>query len=101
VSISVEQSTVHIRHVRTHHLIEHDISFVARLTGADVQLPFLSISIEPGLSSPTIHPYTNECLDFDNVYAIGALAGDRLVRFLTGGAFACAANLLKKSKLTT
>jgi hypothetical protein len=32
------------------------------------------------------------------MYALGALSGDKLVRFLQGGAFACAANLFKKHR---
>lgn len=45
-----------------------------------------------------INPYTYECLDFENVYALGPLAGDKLVRFLQGGALACAASLFKKHR---
>jgi hypothetical protein len=45
-----------------------------------------------------INPYTYECIDFENVYALGPLAGDKLVRFLQGGALACAANLFKKHR---
>ena len=43
-----------------------------------------------------INPYTYECIDFDNLYALGPLAGDTLIRFLQGGALACAASLFKK-----
>lgn len=93
-----EEGTVHLRHLRTQTITTHEISFVARLTGAEPTIPFLPIRItKKGYGLP-IHPYTYECLDVENVYAIGALAGDKLVRFLQGGAFACAASLLKKRR---
>ena len=98
-----EDGTVHLRHVRTPTTTEHEISFVARLTGADVQIPFLPLSSSSSSSNRkrhtlNINPYTYECMDFDHVYALGALAGDKLVRFVQGGALACAASLLKKSR---
>lgn len=71
---------------------------MARLTGSDVTIPFL-----PSLTAKTnnglpVNPYTYECIDYENVYALGPLAGDKLVRFLQGGALACAASLFKKHR---
>ena len=80
-------------------MTEHEISFVARLTGADVQIPFLPLS-SSNKKRHTLHinPYTYECVNFEHVYALGALAGDKLVRFVQGGALACAVSLRKKSR---
>lgn len=86
---------------------------MARLTGSDVTIPFLSLSSSSSTEAAAaaassssltakknnglhINPYTYECLDFENLYALGPLAGDKLVRFLQGGALACAASLLRK-----
>ncbi len=72
---------------------------MARLTGSDVTIPFLSSSLAAKKNNGLhINPYTYECLDFENVYALGPLAGDKLVRFLQGGALACAASLFKKHR---
>lgn len=77
---------------------------MARLTGSDVTIPFLSLSSSSSSSTAkknnglNINPYTYECVDLENVYALGPLAGDKLVRFLQGGALACAASLLKKHR---
>ncbi len=71
---------------------------MARLTGAEIKLPFFPLLNPRKSTSLHINPYTYECIDFENLYALGALAGDKLVRFLQGGAFACAANLFKKSR---
>ncbi|CAF3765187.1 unnamed protein product [Rotaria sp. Silwood1] len=93
-----EDGTAHIRNLRTQVTTEYDISFVARVTGADVTLPFLSSSSTKKKNGLHIDPYTYECIDFENVYALGPLAGDKLVRFLQGGAVACAASLFKKHR---
>ncbi|CAF5060053.1 unnamed protein product, partial [Rotaria sp. Silwood1] len=93
-----EDGTAHIRNLRTQGTTEYDISFVARVTGADVTLPFLSSSSTKKKNGLHIDPYTYECIDFENVYALGPLAGDKLVRFLQGGAVACAASLFKKHR---
>lgn len=93
-----EDGTVHIRHLQTRVTTDHDISFVARLTGTEMPIPFHLSCTRKKSNSLDINPYTYECIDFDDIYAIGALAGDKLVRFLQGGAFACAASLLKKSR---
>ena len=62
-------------------------------------IPFLSTSSTAKKNNGLhINPYTYECVDFENVYALGPLAGDKLVRFLQGGALACAANLFKKHR---
>lgn len=71
---------------------------MARLTGSDVTIPFLSSLIVKKNNGLHINPYTYECIDFENVYALGPLAGDKLVRFLQGGALACAASLFKKHR---
>jgi hypothetical protein len=71
---------------------------VARLTGSDVTIPFLSSSTAKKNNGLHINPYTYECVDFENVYALGPLAGDKLVRFLQGGALACAASVFKKHR---
>lgn len=71
---------------------------MARLTGSEVSIPFLSSSTPKKNNGLNINPYTYECHDFENVYALGPLAGDKLVRFLQGGALACAASLLKKHR---
>jgi thioredoxin reductase len=99
VSIT-EDGTVHIRNLRTQITTDYDISFVARLTGAEMKIPFLKSLTTNKKNSLHINPYTYECTDFDNMYALGALAGDKLVRFLQGGAIACAANLFKKRRQT-
>ena len=78
--------------------MEYDISFVARLTGSDVTIPFLSSLTTKKNKGLNINPYTYECIDFENVYALGPLAGDKLVRFLQGGALACASSLFKKHR---
>ena len=78
--------------------MDFDISVVARLTGSDVILPFLSSSTVKKNNGLQINPYTYECIGFENAYAIGPLAGDKLVRFLQGGALACAADLFKKHR---
>lgn len=93
-----EDGTVHIRNLRIQNIKEYNISFVARLTGADVKIPFLvPWKVKKGRSiNININPYTYECTDFNNIYALGPLAGDRLVRFLQGGALAIAASLFKK-----
>jgi hypothetical protein len=97
VSIT-ENGTVHVRHLRTQMITDYDISFVARLTGAEVKIPFFPLLTTKKTKGLNINPYTYECIEYENLYAIGALAGDKLVRFLQGGAFACAANLLKKHR---
>jgi len=97
VSIT-EDGTVHIRNLRTQITTDHEISFVARLTGAEIKIPFFPLLSTKKNNGLNINPYTYECIDFENVYALGALAGDKLVRFLQGGAFACAANLFKKHR---
>jgi hypothetical protein len=89
---------VHIRNLRTHITTDYDISFVTRLTGVEVKLPFLPLLTTKKKNSININPYTYECIDFENIYALGALAGDKLVRFLQGGALACAASLFKKQR---
>lgn len=72
------------------------------MTGADVSIPFLSLSSTARKNNGLhINPYTYECVDFEDVYALGPLAGDKLVRFLQGGALACAANLFKKHRQTS
>jgi len=63
-----------------------------------VTVPFLSSLTTKKNNGLHINPYTYECIDFENVYALGPLAGDKLVRFLQGGALACAANLFKKHR---
>lgn len=84
--------------------MDYEISYVARLTGSDVTIPFLSLPSSSSSSTAkknnglNINPYTYECVDLENVYALGPLAGDKLVRFLQGGALACAASLLKKHR---
>ncbi|UJR14789.1 hypothetical protein I4U23_001777 [Adineta vaga] len=95
-----EDGTVHIRNVRTQSITEYEISFVARLTGAEITNPFLQSITSKSKHGLQINPYTYECIDFENMYALGALAGDKLVRFLQGGAFACAVNLFKKTRQT-
>ena len=71
---------------------------MARLIGAEMKIPFLSSLKTTKNNNLNINPYTYECIDYDNMYALGALAGDKLVRFLQGGAIACAANLFKKHR---
>lgn len=95
-----EDGTVHIRHMRNHQTVEYDISLVARLTGSDAIQPFLTSnsSTTKKNNGLNINPYTYECVDYENVYAIGPLAGDKLVRFLQGGALACAASLFRKHR---
>ncbi|CAF3207543.1 unnamed protein product [Rotaria sp. Silwood2] len=93
-----EDGTVHIRNLRTQTTTEYDISYVARVTGADVTIPFLPSLTAKKNNGLHIDPYTYECIDFENVYALGPLAGDKLVRFLQGGALACAASLFKKHR---
>lgn len=107
ISIS-EDGKVQIRHLRHQQTIDYDISLVARLTGSDVSVPFLLSSTASSTSLTTkkntglnINPYTYECSDWENLYAIGPLAGDKLVRFLQGGALACAASLVKKHRQTS
>lgn len=90
-----ENHSIQIRNLRTQTTNEFEISFIARLTGTDIDLPFFSPFDRTKSTELDLNPYTYECLHFENVYAIGALAGDRLVRFLQGGAFACAGNLMK------
>jgi thioredoxin reductase len=97
VSIT-ENGTVHIRNLRTQITTDYEISFIARLTGAEIKIPFFPLVSMKKNNGLNINPYTYECIDFENVYALGALAGDKLVRFLQGGAFACAANLFKKHR---
>ncbi|CAF3588610.1 unnamed protein product [Rotaria socialis] len=93
-----EDGTAHIRNLRTQSTIDYEISFVARLTGSDVTIPFLSSLAVKKNKGLQINPYTYECVDFENVYALGPLAGDKLVRFLQGGALACASSLFKKHR---
>jgi len=71
---------------------------LARLTGAEIKIPFFPLLSTRKHNRLNINPYTYECIDFENLYVLGALAGDKLVRFLQGGAFACAANLFKKKR---
>lgn len=96
-----EDGTVHIRNVRTHSISEFEISFVARLTGAEITIPFLQRASTKTKTALQINPYTYECIDFAHMYALGPLAGDKLVRFLQGGAFACAASLFKNFRQTS
>ncbi|CAF1240254.1 unnamed protein product [Rotaria sp. Silwood1] len=92
-----EDGTVHIRNLRTQIIKDYNISFVVRLTGTEIKLPFLrSLISKKKNHGININPYTYECVDFENIYALGALAGDKLIRFLQGGALACAASLFKK-----
>ncbi|CAF1280831.1 unnamed protein product [Adineta ricciae] len=100
VSIT-EDGTVHIRNVRTHSTSEYEVSFVARLTGAEVTTPFLQRTSTKTKTALQINPYTYECIDFEHMYALGPLAGDKLVRFLQGGAFACATSLFKIFRQTS
>lgn len=94
--ISIEPNgSTRIRHLRSHRVTDHSISFVARLTGGEFDLSFLRRSSSNSLE---IHPFTNQCFEMENVFAIGALAGEKLVRFLQGGAFACASQLWKQMK---
>ncbi|CAF4246803.1 unnamed protein product [Rotaria sp. Silwood2] len=96
-----EDGTVNIRNLRTQIIKDYNISCVVRLTGNEVKIPFLrSLTTKkgPGIN---INPYTYECIDFENIYALGALAGDKLIRFLQGGALACAASLFKKYRQTS
>ena len=97
LSIS-ENRTVHLRNLRTQTITSYDISFVARLTGAEMKLPFFPLTNTKKSQGLPINSYTYECLGLENIYALGALAGDKLVRFIQGGAFACAADLLKKQR---
>ena len=90
---------MHIRHLRSQQIVEYDISVVARLTGSEATSPFITSSVSSTTKKNNglnISPYTYECIDYENVYAVGPLAGDKLVRFLQGGALACAASLFKK-----
>ncbi|CAF3775068.1 unnamed protein product [Adineta steineri] len=91
-----EDGTVHIRNLRTQITTEYEISLIAKLTGAESEIPFFRSLTTNKNNGLNINPYTYECTDLENIYALGALAGDKLVRFLQGGAFACAANLFKK-----
>ncbi|CAF3858208.1 unnamed protein product [Rotaria magnacalcarata] len=95
--ISITQDgTAHIRNHRTQTIRDYNISFVVRLTGNEMKVPFLPSVAKKNTHGMHLNPYTYECIDFENIYALGALAGDKLVRFLHGGAIACAASLLKK-----
>ena len=96
-----ENGTVHLRNLRTQITTDYEISMVARLTGAEVKIPFLPFVNPKKTNGLHIDPYTYECIDYENIYALGALAGDKLVRFLQGGAFVCAANLFKKHRQTS
>ncbi|CAF1361065.1 unnamed protein product [Rotaria sordida] len=91
-----EDGTVHIRNLRTQIIKDYNISFVVRLTGTDVKIPFFQSLTRKKDHYININPYTYEYLDFENIYVLGTLAGDKLIRFLQGGALACAANLFKK-----
>ncbi|CAF2779789.1 unnamed protein product [Rotaria sp. Silwood2] len=91
-----EDGTVNIRNLRTQIIKDYNISCVVRLTGNEVKIPFLRSLTTKKCPGININPYTYECIDFENIYALGALAGDKLIRFLQGGALACAASLFKK-----
>lgn len=97
ISIS-ETGKVHLRNVRTQTLSQYEISFIARLTGTETKLPLISMTTTKKSSALPINPYTYEYIGLENIYALGALAGDKLVRFLQGGAFACAAHLFAKQR---
>lgn len=97
ISIS-ENGRVHIRNLRTQSITQYEISFVARFTGAEIKLPFIPMTTTKKSNALPINPYTYECIGLENIYALGALAGDKLVRFLQGGAFACAAHLFEKQR---
>jgi len=105
-----ENGTVHIRDLKTSKIFEQEISYVAKLTGSEAKLNFFDVehilaeneqnsnekSTHNKNNSLEINPYTYECLSIENTYALGPLAGDNLIRFLQGGAVACAASLYKK-----
>ena len=86
------------------------VSLVIVLIGSKPSLDFLSPTLVAKLglipNSPIdirknpigIDPITYESQAIPQLYAIGPLVGDNFVRFLQGGAFAVAANLMAKNQ---
>ncbi|CAF1219762.1 unnamed protein product [Didymodactylos carnosus] len=91
---------------------EYDISYAVKLTGPEIKLNFFenngqylatnkTKTLQSNDNPISINPITYECTAYENLYAIGPLVGDNLIRFLQGGACAVAASLLKKLKPTS
>lgn len=82
------------------------VSFAAVFIGSRPDLSFLSQSTNLGVEKDTpidcktntvdIDPLTYRVRGYENLFAVGPLAGDNFVRFLPGGALAVVSELYNK-----
>lgn len=86
-----------------------NVSFAAIFIGSRPDLSFLSMSPNLGVkknipvdcktNTVDIKPLTYQVKGYENLYAVGPLAGDNFVRFLPGGALAVVSELYRKSEV--
>lgn len=83
------------------------VSLVCILVGSKPELNFLSNQILANLHCPDtaldvrnvhINPITYQCSGQPGLYAVGPLVGDNFVRFVQGGSFAAAKDIIERYK---
>ncbi|KAL3287546.1 hypothetical protein HHI36_002014 [Cryptolaemus montrouzieri] len=85
--------------------VELKVSYVIVLIGSRPDLTFLpsdadiavkhNLPIDGKTNAVNIDKMTHKVKGYDNLYAVGTLAGDNFVRFISGGALAVVAELYK------
>jgi len=78
--------------------VTHQVRQVAVLIGADPDLGFLGPHAPAPGNLLSVDPFTFRT-PVDGLYAIGPLAGDNFVRFLTGHALGAAADLIRRCRV--
>lgn len=87
-------------------IVKYSVSFVAVLIGSRPDLRFLPDNVNLGNTKElpidcknkmiSVDKRTHLIENYNNLYAIGPLAGDKFVRFLPGGALAVISDLYDK-----